>query len=371
MSKQYKICHLTSAHPWEDIRIFHKECSSLAKNTSYDVFLVSGKGADVSKNDVRVYGVESAADSGRFSRMRATVNAVYSKALELDADLYHIHDPELLRIAIKLKRKGKKVVYDAHEDLPRQILGKYWIPKWLRKVASVIFERYENWVVKKMDAVVAATPFIKTRFGKINPNTIDVNNYPILSVCEVKPSNGLGNYVCYAGGITANRGILSLVQAMDLLPDVQLKLAGIYSPETFRDELVSEKGWSSVQELGYIGRSEVKSLIKHSIAGIVTLKPLPNYLDSLPIKMFEYMYEGIPVIASNFPYWRTIIENDGVGLCVNPDSPEEIADAIKVFMNDPLLREKMGKRGREMVLQKYNWGIEERKLMDLYRKLLG
>ncbi|MFT6716743.1 MAG: glycosyltransferase involved in cell wall biosynthesis, partial [Saprospiraceae bacterium] len=289
---------------------------------------------------------------------------------EVDAEVYHLHDPELLRIALKLKRKGKIVIYDAHEDLPRQILGKYWIPKMLRKLLSYSFEQYEDYIVKRLDAVVAATPFIKERFEKINKNVIDVNNYPILVKDEVKQLQSKGNYLCYAGGISANRGILDLIKAMDLLPDLKLKLAGRYSPEEFRKELTLVEGWGSVEELGYITRQEIRQLIKGSIVGLVTLKPLPNYLDSLPIKMFEYMYEGIPVIASNFPLWKKIVEGNKCGVCVNPESPKEIAEAVKMFVENPNMAAEMGKNGREMVWNKYNWTIEEGKLIALYKSLL-
>lgn len=365
-----KICHLSSAHPWEDVRIFYKECTSLAKDSSYEVSLISGNGENVKKNNVVVYSVPSTPGQNRFARMRETVNGVYSKALEVDAEVYHLHDPELLRIALKLKRKGKIVIYDAHEDLPRQILGKYWIPKMLRKLLSYSFEQYEDYIVKRLDAVVAATPFIKERFEKINKNVIDVNNYPILVKDEVKQLQSKGNYLCYAGGISANRGILDLIKAMDLLPDLKLKLAGRYSPEEFRKELTLVEGWGSVEELGYITRQEIRQLIKGSIVGLVTLKPLPNYLDSLPIKMFEYMYEGIPVIASNFPLWKKIVEGNKCGVCVNPESPKEIAEAVKMFVENPNMAAEMGKNGREMVWNKYNWTIEEGKLIALYKSLL-
>jgi glycosyltransferase involved in cell wall biosynthesis len=371
MSKLIKICHLTSAHPWEDVRVFYKECTSLAGNTAYDVSLISGKGEDLRRNNVTVYAVPSDPTQSRFARMKETVSNVYEKALTVDADVYHLHDPELLRIALKLKKRGKKVIYDAHEDLPRQILGKYWIPKPLRKILSYSFEKYENYVVKRLDAVVAATPFIKERFEKVNSKTVDVNNYPIINENKIKIPDLPKDHVCYAGGLTANRGILCLVKSMSLLPGIKLKLAGRYSPKEFRVQLMQTTGWGSVEELGYISRVEIQKLIKGSIAGVVTLKALPNYLDSLPIKMFEYMYEGIPVIASNFPYWKTIIEDNKCGVCVDPESEHEISQAIKLFQNDPVLRKEMGERGRKLVLEKYNWGVEEKKLLQLYNELLN
>ena len=96
--------------------------------------------------------------------MTKTVNQVLEHALKLNADIYHIHDPELLKIVKPLKRKGKKVVYDVHEDLPRQILSKHWIPGILRKLISITTEVYENRISKKCDYIITATPFIKNRF---------------------------------------------------------------------------------------------------------------------------------------------------------------------------------------------------------------
>src|SRR5690606_34947857 len=102
--------------------------------------------------------------------MIKTSKAVYKKAISLDADIYHFHDPELLRFALRIKRKGKKVVYDAHEDVPRQIMAKYWIPNFFRKIISILVENYENYVSKRIHGVVVSTPHIRKRFEKVNPN---------------------------------------------------------------------------------------------------------------------------------------------------------------------------------------------------------
>ena len=365
--KTAKICHLTSAHPALDVRIFEKECVSLA-DQGYEVHLVVAQGESQQLKGVSITSVK-ATQKGRFNRMFNTAQAVCEAGLALDADIYHLHDPELLRFALKLKRRGKVVIYDAHEDLPRQIMGKYWIPKYLRSIASRVVEALENFVVRRLSAVVVATPFIAERFKPLNSETVVVHNFPKQEGEFIAPSFDK-KQVCYAGGITKNRGVDVLVEALSFLPeDYKLLLAGKYSPEQFRAELTEINGWEQVEGKGFIGRNEVKEMVSQSIAGLVTLRPLPNYLDALPIKMFEYMQAGLPVIASDFPYWRTLVEDQGIGVCVNPEDPKAIASAIQRFANDPALAREMGERGRKLVTEKYNWEQEAIVLGELYQRL--
>jgi len=151
-----KICHVTSVHKWDDIRIFRKECVAAA-GAGFDVTLIAVNASEGLHEGVKVVSVKYNA-GGRLKRMMETVNLVYQKALEVNADVYHLHDPELLRICDKLLAKGKKVVYDSHEDLPRQILDKNWIPSLFRNMISRLAERYENRKCSRLTAVVAATP---------------------------------------------------------------------------------------------------------------------------------------------------------------------------------------------------------------------
>ena len=363
-----KVCHITTAHNSKDVRIFHKECKSLAK-AGYQVTLIVINGDSFKEDGVEVIGV-SCKFSGRLQRFRKAAAAAYQKAIEINADIYHFHDPEFLPFAGKLQKKGKKVIYDVHEDLPRQILNKYYIPKPARHLIAFLVERYENRAAKKLDYIITATPFIKQRFIKINPNTQDINNFPVLETYNGHPSFEK-NKVCYVGGISEIRGIKELVIAISKCNDIELALAGSYSPDSFRNELINTKGWEKVIEYGFSGRKTVNRIMNESFAGVVTLLPIPNYLDSLPVKMFEYMAAGISVIASGFPLWKEIVEKNDCGICVNPEDPGEIAEAILFLSRNKDIAKKMGDNGRKLVNEKYNWGIEEKKLLKAYNVING
>lgn len=363
-----KICHLSSVHHRADTRIFYKECKTLS-DAGYDVMLVVQNDKDEVIDGVKIIGIDT--PKNRKERMIRTTRQVYRCALECDADIYHFHDPELIPIGLRLKRKGKKVIYDVHEDVPRQILSKQWIPAPLRKIISWTIERIENYAAKRFDYIVTATPYIRDRYLKINSSTIDVNNYPILSELHVPTTNWnqKEKLVCYVGGIGCIRGIQEMVQAIGLTPYSML-LAGNFEASAEREIAVQRDGWRQVMELGHINRAEVKEILARSMAGLVVLHPILNYIDALPVKMFEYMSAGIPVIASHFPLWKEIIEGNNCGICVDPLNVNEIANAINWIIDNPGQAKQMGENGRKAVEEKYNWEQEGIKLLKVYEELL-
>lgn len=371
MEQKIKVCHITSAHPDGDIRIYHKECVSLSKAGYEVVHIVPNSENRTTAEGVRIVSFETPKTS-RLKRMIQTTKTVYRKAVEEDALIYHFHDPELLPYGLKLQRKGKIVIYDAHEDVPRQILGKPWIPKPLRKLIAWSFEQYENYVAKRLAFVVVSTPTIRKRYEKITRNTQDICNYPILEENTNEPDwKQKKNEICYLGGLTKMRGIREIIQAMQHIPDYQLNLAGSYSPESFRDSLTPLQGWEQVNELGFLNRQEVIHVLNRSKIGLVTLYPQENYLDSLPIKMFEYMLAGIPVVASNFPLWQEIVKDADCGVCIDPKNPKEIGEVLQIILSDEERAQEMGRNGRKKVLEKYNWKNEEQKLLTIYAQLVN
>lgn len=364
-----KITHLTSAHPRYDTRIFIKECLSLEKEGSYDVSLVvaDGKGDELKEN-VSLYDVGKS--QGRMSRIFNTTQKVLEKAIELDSDLYHLHDPELIPVGLKLKRQGKKVIFDAHEDLPKQILAKHYLPFILKKPLSYFVAKAEMYALKKFDHIVTATPRISEKFLSSSILATDVNNFPLLEELISVAPKFEQKTICYIGLLYETRGIRELIEAIESL-DIKLIVAGKFFDSTFENEIKMLKGWGSVDFRGFVDREGIKKILEESVAGMVTLHPTPSYLEAYPVKMFEYMGAGIAVIASDFPLYRTFIEENHCGLCVDPLNVERIREAIQTVTEDLSKAKQMGERGRNAVNEKYYWGREEQKLLEVYADVLS
>lgn len=204
-----KVCHVTSIHPSTDVRIFWKECLSLSKY--YDVSLIAPNTEDRIEHGINIYGVEL--PKGRLRRQRC-LGRVFDKMLEVDADIYHFHDPELMRLGVKIKNYGKKVIFDSHEDVPMQILCKEYIPSIAKKPISMAYSWYEKSLLRKYDALISVTPSIVERLEKINLNSYMVTNYPVLN--EYVPTHSsMGGIICFAGGVAVQYMHENVIKALN------------------------------------------------------------------------------------------------------------------------------------------------------------
>ncbi|WP_410473567.1 glycosyltransferase family 4 protein [Guyparkeria sp. TX1] len=369
------LIHFTTVHPRSDTRIRIKQVASLAGALEESVALYvqddKGNERDEARGiDVVDTGVPS---GGRLARMTKGAWRMYRAVLDARPSVAHFHDPELIPIGMLLKLSGIKVIYDVHEDVPRQILGKHWLHPWIRRPVAVLVEGLEWSAAKLFDGIVAATPTIARRFPA--QKTVIVQNFPVLAelvLPQFTPFAARPTHVAYVGGITAARGAREMVKAIGRVKDdhVRLQLGGTFTPTVLEDEVCATEGWSRVVAHGWMGREDIAEVLGNVRAGLVVLHPTKNYPDALPVKMFEYMAAGLPVIASDFPLWRSIIDGAGCGLLVDPLDPEAIAEAIDWVNEHPQEAERMGQRGRAAVEDRFNWSHEERKLVALYKEMV-
>jgi glycosyltransferase involved in cell wall biosynthesis len=368
--KRAKIVHLTSAHPARDPRIFHKECCSLA-HAGFEVVLVAQHEHDEVADGVAIRALPKPA--GRLERMTRGVWRACREALRENAEVFQFHDPELLPVGLFLAMCGKKVVSDVHEDVPRQILSKFYLPSWFRRPLAWALEKTENFSAQHFAAVITATPAIAQRFATRNCNTIIIRNYPPLALpaANVMPWSERPLSVVYAGLISRERGIVEMVRAMAMLPaqiPARLLLAGRFVNQALFHEVCRLPGWEKVDYVGVIDQTQVLELLGRARIGLLVLHPEPNYVNSLPIKLFEYMAAGLPVLASRFPVWEEIIEAANCGVLVDPLRPSVIAEAIETLLCSPQ-GPTLGSRGRAAVADHFNWEQESQQLIALYDRL--
>jgi glycosyltransferase involved in cell wall biosynthesis len=362
---------MTTVHSALDGRIFHRQCRSLAR-AGFRVTSIGPYPADGVVDEVNVKSIRK--ERSRLARMSLTVWRAYCAAMRIDADIYHFHDPELIPVGLLLRAHGKHVIYDLHEDYPKDILSKGYLPAWSRGAISWAMDRLERAACGRFSAVVAVTPSIAERFRRINRRTVIVHNYPYPD--EVIPQDAGSSWnsrrqsVVYVGGITRNRGIREMVEAIGLLPaslHAELELAGpLVAQDIELAELQKLPGWKRVKYHGLLELFTTFQLLQQARVGLVLFYPEPNHIEAMPQKMFEYMGAGIPVIASDFQFWRRLIGSVGCALFVDPADPRAVADAIRELLTHPEKSMEMGLRGQAEVRSRFNWENEAHKLIRLY-----
>lgn len=361
-----RICHVTSAHQPFDGRIFERECTSLSKR--YQVYLIVPNTSDCGRNGVIVKGVNI--PQQRIKRF-LHLKAIYMEMMVIDADVYHIHEPELIPYALKMKRKGKKVIFDSHENIPATILRMSYIPSFLRGIVSILYTIYEKSALKKFDAVVSVTPEIVNRLKKINPNTYMLTNYPIYtdSVDERKWERKIG----FAGTVSYNWNIINVLKAIEKT-NVTFELIGP-SHSDYLDLLRSHPGWKNVNYHGQIKHQDVLRILKTCSVGLA-LESYDNpnaggKKGSIGVtKIFEYMKEGIPVIATDLDNWVPIIEGTDSGYCIDPQNTKLLEEKIDYLLDNKEESVRMGDNGRRAVKEQYCWQTQEKTLFEMYEKVL-
>jgi glycosyltransferase involved in cell wall biosynthesis len=361
------IVHL-STYPANDIRIFQKACKSEVAE-GYRVTQIVCEACDDLIDGVEMRSLRPA--KGRLSRMIGLSWRMYREARRKNADLYQIHHPDLIPAGLLLKLSGHKVIYEPREFFPDKILSMRWIPAKLRPIVSSSFALYERITSTVWDHVIVADRYSARGFSD-RPVSV-VPNYPLLASVERKPiKQQEKRKLIYVGGLTEDRGLFVMLEIAERLRDhnVDLELMGMFAfPEDEKQILAIP----NVQYFGNQSLSAVYNRLVHADLGLLLLQPVPAYAyaGENTLKLFEYMWCGLPVVSSDFPNLREIIDAAQCGICIDPCNAERAADAILDLLNKKELRQEMEINGRDAVLQAYNWPAASRVMSQAYKNALG
>jgi glycosyltransferase involved in cell wall biosynthesis len=361
-----KVCMLSSVHSADDIRIVEKEARTLS-GSGYAVTVVARPpvARDPGEIEFKVIDLPAVA---RWKRPWMIGRAAVALARSAAPDIVQFHDPELIPFALTLKRQGCKVIYDVHEDVPADIYSKTWIPSLLHPIVARGAEMVERTTARRFDAIVAATPAIADRFRGYGARVLVVRNSVRLDEF-VKPSleTKRRRQAVYIGHASFNRGLVEMVEAC-AAAQLPLVLAGSVG--------VGEAAWiqkSSADVLcrGKLGRSEIAHLLNESLIGLCLFQTEPNHLYAMPTKIFEYMAAGLPVISSDLPRSKEIVEAAACGFALSLDNPKVLADTLSMLAADPARAIELGLAGRAAVSRDYNWEHDATELKNLYCEILS
>jgi glycosyltransferase involved in cell wall biosynthesis len=361
------IVHL-STYPVDHISIFQKACKSEVAE-GYRVTQIVCHDRDETVDGVEIRSMPRS--KGRLSHMTLLPWRMFRAATQEEADIYQFHHPDLIPAGLLLKLSGKKVVYYTLEAYPDKILSMRWIPAKLRPIISAAFRVYDRITSAAWDHVLVADRYSAKAFTG-RPISV-VPNYPLLTSVEgiVNKQNKIRKLI-YVGGLSEERGLGVMLKIAELLVNhnVELELMGTCPfPE-------DENRIRAATNVRYLGNQNLRAVYEHIAAadlGLLLLQPVPAYAyaGENTLKLFEYMWCGLPLVSSDFPNLRQIVKAAQCGICIDPCNAETAAVAIINLLDQPELRQQMGANGRDAVLRAYNWPAASKVLSQVYKNVLS
>jgi glycosyltransferase involved in cell wall biosynthesis len=366
-----RVVILTTVHPPFDNRIFEKEAKTLLR-AGYEVHLVATHPADETVDGIHIHALPK--PRGRVGRVLSNTRRAAKMAVELKADIVHIHDFELVPAALRLRRRGMQVVYDVHEDNVTGILQKRYLGPIRRKAFAGIAESLERRAARSCKVVIAERYYAE-RFPEATPvlNYPDRAAFPGLDERRTFPTGT--KQLLYAGSVTLDRGAIEHARLPILDPDVFVTTVG-HCPGSLASMMRQEAGPAAsrlsiegVDQFVLPGRIVERLAEPQWLAGLALFPASPHYVNKELTKFFEYMAAGLPVLCSDFPVWRRLIEEADAGICVDSKDPQAVRAAIDVLSSDRASWERMSANGKAAVRDRYNWESEAERLLSLYASL--
>lgn len=365
-----KICILTSGHDVYDNRIYYKEILSLKKQYN-DIYVVAPGEKDFITEDGIV--VKCFAKRKNWHDRFRPMKEMYNIAEKINANVYHAHEPDSFQVALKLKKQlGSKAIYDSHEYHPEGFSEHF---KAMKTPITKLIYVYEKFMGKKADYIISVNEILVNKFKEYNNNVALIPNYPVLHLASQEKKLSEKPTFIYVGGLRDDRGIIKILESIELIEeDYKYIFIGPFENLEIENKvkvmLESQLKGKDVIFTGKVPHKEVFKYLEEAWAGFVLLQPINwRYINSEPIKVFEYMMSQTVVIASDFPMMKNIVESSNAGIVVNPTNCQEIAKSIKKIATDVENVKVQGKCGLKAIEDRYNWSICEERLLKLYREL--
>jgi len=368
--KRVDVCVITTVHEPFDGRIYERELTSLVES-GLSVCLVS-PWKKPKETWVKHEWVCLKARKNRFERIITSFGA-FMAALMQPAKSYQFHDIDFILWAVLLRMiKKVPVVYDCHENYPEDMFGRQWIPLWLRGVISKITRLVENLAVKSLGICIVVVPSLEERFSSIGAQTVLVRNFTKWSVCRDLPhEKGL---VC-TGTLCVTSGAMILLEIAK-----ELKRRGISIGIAITDRFVSgeirnvfveevEKHRLNISVFQKVRPMEIDTILSKASIGLSVEQDYRYMGLGYHGKLFEYMAMGLPVIASDIPGNRKLVNEAKCGVVVPADQAKEYVNAVEKLLGDSSEFERYRENGFRAIEGIYNWDLERTKLVDLFKKI--
>lgn len=363
MKRRLKITICSSIHSYDYSRIFHLEAKSLSSNYYVDIYACASFTKKKFNENLRVIGLPQ---WKRKSERFRNFFILFLKLLRSNSDVYIFQDTlSMLLIPIVKLFKRKVTIYDIHENYHGFIREKEWIPNYLSNTAANIYIFLEKIVLKFANMVWFAVDDIADHYKNVNIKKLVVGNFPSIEKFNriLRNEYEKKNQFVFVGSMDSDRSITQIIEAFAIFneqnTDFALVLVGPFYSEDYENRInnmiQSYNLESKVKLLGILEYELAMQIIAESKIGFSLHQPTYNYLRGMPLKLFEYIGLGIPVITSNFTNFKAIVEKNNCGICVDPNKVDEIVDAMIYMTTHETERSRMGENGKQIVQNKYNW----------------